>query len=87
MERRKRTRKKDEENPDWGKGAGSERDAQRWKLGDTQGLSAVIVQKGHCEHRNPQNFLPKFPRTAVTSLPGWKLRARKGGVGEQGSVK
>lgn len=47
LERRK-SRKEVGENPDWGKGAGSQRDAQRWKLGDAQGLSPATVQKGHC---------------------------------------
>lgn len=67
LERRKRTRK-DGQNPDWGKDAGSQRDAQRGKLGDAQGLSPVIVQKGHCEQQEHTKLPAKLPRTAVTSL-------------------
>lgn len=49
----RRTRKENGENPDCGKGAGSQGDEQRWKLEDAQGLSLVIVQKGHCEQTEP----------------------------------
>lgn len=50
-------------------------------------FSPVIVQKGHCERQEPTELPAQVSQNSTDFSTRMEIRARKGGVGEQGSVK